>query len=122
MNRYTIEYTNSNRKKLNRQFKDVNHFIQEFEVDESMMKAFLKVAEDEKVEWNEEQFLHSENLIKYQVKGLIARNLWDMDAYYQVIVPIDETLQAAMKRMEYPDLFSDMAVPSILDHINIKGH
>ncbi len=115
LNRYTIEYTNNNRKKLNRQFKDVNHFIQEFEVDESMMKAFLKVAEDEKVEWNEEQFLHSENLIKYQVKGLIARNLWDMDAYYQVIVPIDETLQAAMKRMEYPDLFSDMSIPAVVE-------
>lgn len=108
LNRYTLEYTNSNRKKLNRQFSDVQAFIDGFEVDESMMKNFLKLAEKEKVEWNEEQFNKSESLIKYQIKGLIARNIWDMNAYYQVVVPIDETLQKALEVMKKEDIFSEL--------------
>lgn len=105
-NRYTLEYTNNNRKKLLKEFADIAAYKSGFDIDESMMKAFLKMAEEEAVEWNEEQFKLSEQTIRYQIKALVARNLWDMGAYYQVMTPIDETLQRALEILNKEDIFS----------------
>lgn len=105
-NRFTLEYTNNNRKKLLKEFTDIGVYKSGFDVDEGMMKAFLKMAEEEAVEWNEEQFKQSELTIRYQIKALVARNLWDMGAYYQVMTPIDETLQRALEILNKEDIFS----------------
>lgn len=95
-NRFTLEYSNRERNKLKRQYPLLEMYIRGFELDEKLMGDFLAMAADEKVEWNEQQFKLSEQMIKYQVKALIARNIWDMNAYWQVMAEIDETLIQAL--------------------------
>lgn len=100
-NRFTLEYSNRERNKLKRQYPLLEMYIQGFELDEKIMGDFLTMAADEKVDWNEQQFKLSEEMIKYQVKALIARNIWDMNAYWQVMAEIDDTLIQAL------DIFKD---------------
>lgn len=95
-NRFTLEYSNRERNKLKRQYPLLEMYIRGFELDEKLMGDFLAMAADEKVEWNEQQFKLSEQMIKYQLKALIARNIWDMNAYWQVMAEIDDTLIQAL--------------------------
>lgn len=99
LNRYTLEYTNENRKKMKKAFADVNAFINGFQVDGKMLADFESVAENEGVKWDSAAFERSKTLILYQIKGLIARNMWDLGAYYEVVAGFDETLQRAMAIM-----------------------
>ncbi len=43
------------------------------------------MADQEKIEFNEEQYNKALPLIKTQLKALIARDLWDMNEYFQVM-------------------------------------
>ena len=49
------------------------------------------------MEWNDEQFAHSEKFILLQMKALIARNVWDTQQYYQVMASVDPGIQKAME-------------------------
>jgi len=106
-NRYTLDYVNDNRKKLNKEYPEFNKFKQSFDVDDMMMKNFLELAGTEGVEFNETQYTSSEMFIRYQIKALIARNLWGMNQYYEVIAEIDDTLHKALEIINSEKMFSE---------------
>ena len=64
------------------------------------LKMFLDKAKDAKVEYDEEQYEECLNIFKTQLKATVARLIWGMNAYYQVIQELDETIQRAVKLME----------------------
>jgi carboxyl-terminal processing protease len=97
LNRFTLEYVMENRNEILAQYSDFDKFNKEFYVSESMIDDFKKFAEKEGVEWNDEQFERSEPLVKLQLKALIARNEWDMEDYYQVVLREDKVVKKAME-------------------------
>jgi carboxyl-terminal processing protease len=111
-NRYTLDYVNLNRASLINEYTDFNKFKHSFEVNDKMMKEFLNIAEAEDVIFNEQQYASSEEFIRYQVKALIARNLWGMNHYYEVISEIDDTLLKAIEIIKSEKMFSEAFVPS----------
>ena len=58
------------------------------------------LADKEKIEFNEEEYARSLPLIKTQLKALIARDLWDMSEYFQVMNTTDRTVQQALKVLD----------------------
>lgn len=111
-NRYTLDYVNLNRASLINEYTDFNKFKHSFEVNDKMMKEFLNIAEAEDVIFNEQQYASSEEFIRHQVKALIARNLWGMNHYYEVISEIDDTLLKAIEIIKSEKMFSEAFVPS----------
>ena len=79
------------------QYVDFDKFNAEFVVSDAMIEDFKKFAEKEGVTWNEKQFERSEPLIKLQLKALIARNEWNMENYYQVVLQLDKAINKAME-------------------------
>jgi carboxyl-terminal processing protease len=49
------------------------------------------------VDWDDEQFAHSEKFLLLQVKALIARNVWETQEYYRVMASIDTGIQKALE-------------------------
>jgi len=96
----SMQYTERNRRSLQRRFKTFDEFNAGFEVGPDLLKMFLDKANSEKVEYNEEQYQESLYIFKAQLKATVARLIWGMDAYYQVIQVLDETIQRALKYME----------------------
>lgn len=111
-NRYTLDFVNLNRTSLLNKYPQFSTFKQSFVVDEKMMKEFLKIAEAEGVAFNEQQFDSSEAFIRYQIKALIARNLWGMNQYYEVISEADDTLLKALEIIKSEKMFSEAFKPS----------
>lgn len=96
-NRFTVDYVMDHRKDLIEKYQNFDKFNEGFFVNEDMMQAFRKLSEEEGIEWNEEQFLRSESMIRLQIKALIARNEWDMEKYYQVIMKQDKMIEKAVE-------------------------
>ncbi|HMM10571.1 MAG TPA: S41 family peptidase [Bacteroidales bacterium] len=105
-NRFTLEYANRERNRLKKTYPRFEQFKTGFEVSDAMMNDFLAMARNEKVEWNEEQYKLSQSLIREQIKALIARNIWDMSAYWEITSQTDETVQKALEILRSENFFS----------------
>ena len=97
LNRFTTDYALQHRDEMLKQYPDFDDFNKTFQVDESLIDQLKKVAEDNKVDWDEEEFLRSEKYIRLQIKALIARGVWDSQQYYQVTLTEDPTIEKAIE-------------------------
>ena len=95
-NKYTVDYAMQHRDQLKAMYPDFSQYNRHFEVDSLMIKAVKAMAAQEKVDWNEEQYLCSEKYIKLQIKALIARNVWETQQYYEVTLTEDPTIRKAL--------------------------
>ena len=73
---------------------------------DAMQKAYLalvvsllkkELTDKEKIEFNEEQYNKALPLIKAQLKALIARDLWDMNEYFQVMNATNKSVERALE-------------------------
>ena len=97
LNRFTTDYGLKHRDKIKAQYGDFEQFNKNFVVSQDIIEGLRKAAEEAKVEWNEEQFQHSEKFILLQVKALIARNVWETQEYYRVMSSTDSGVQKALE-------------------------
>lgn len=97
-NTFTLEYLDAHRKALQTAYPNIQTFIDNFEVGEAMLSDFVKHGEDKKVPCDTVQLARSASLIRIQLKALVARDLFGMSAYFQVINPLeDDTYNQAMR-------------------------
>ncbi|WP_300693273.1 S41 family peptidase [uncultured Bacteroides sp.] len=93
----TTKYIENHRKELQEKYKKFEAFNSKFNIGEPILADIRAAAEKEKVEFNEEQYNKSLPLIKTQLKALIARDLWDMNEYYQVMNATNNSVQQALR-------------------------
>lgn len=100
MNNFGIEYTNRYRTELSQKYPDINNFIENFDVDATLFNELLDYAADNDLVADETDYADVADLMKNQLKALIARNLFDFAAYTQVIMQNDEALLKAISIIE----------------------
>ena len=96
----SLQYAERNRRQIQRRFKTFEEYNRGFEVGPDILKLFQDKATDAKVEFDEDQYKECLPIFRTQLKATIARLIWGMDSYYQVIQDLDETIQRAVKFME----------------------
>jgi carboxyl-terminal processing protease len=80
-----LRFVDNNRKELKRKYKDFETFQQQFEVPQQLVDAILKEGEKQKIKAKDDDELQRTLvMLKPQVKGLIARDLWDMSEFYAI--------------------------------------
>lgn len=117
INQYCLNYVDANRKALKRKYKTTDRYIAEFEVTPEIMQGLIDKATAEGVEFNEEQYNISRNLLMVIVKGLIANDIYDEKGIYNRIVnEINPIYKAALQLIndeaEYNRLLSGSNQPS----------
>ena len=98
INRVAMNYLDRNREKLTSLY-DKKHFSKyksEFYVEDDTMDELVELGKNDSIPFNEEEFRRSEQLMRLQIKALIARDLFDMSEYYQVINDINDSLIEAL--------------------------
>ena len=81
-----LKYIDINRKQLKKQFATFNDFNAHFEVPQSLIDDVVQAAEKDKIKPKDQQELQATlPQLRRQLKALIARDLWDMSEYFQVI-------------------------------------
>ena len=97
VNRIAMNYLDRHRSELNKQYPKFDRYKQQFQVTEEMMQELITLAENDKIKFDEAQYNRSKPLIMLQIKALIARDLYDMGEYFQVINDDNASLQEALR-------------------------
>ena len=96
----TLNYIEKNRKALTKSFRKFDDFNRKFEVSNELLDELRKEGEKSGVAFNETEYNTSLPRIKTQLKALIARDIWEMSEYYQVMNQTDNVVQQALKIIE----------------------
>lgn len=84
VNATVLKYMDKNRKSLTKRFKTLSDFKEGFVVDGELFKILQDEAVKAKVEYKEEEFEESKKMLGKVMKALIARDLWETSAYYEI--------------------------------------
>jgi carboxyl-terminal processing protease len=95
---------------LTEKYPTLESFKSGFSVDPAMIGDFKALADKDSIKFDEAGWKSSELLINTQIKALIARNLWDISAFYEVMAPIDEEFIKAVNVLEDKDIFRKLNV------------
>ncbi|MDR1331511.1 MAG: S41 family peptidase [Tannerella sp.] len=106
INQVAIDYLDRNRTALNKKYRDIGAFKKNFEVTAGTMQSLQELAAKEQIEFEAEQYAKSEPLMKLQIKALIARDLFDMSEYYQIINDENKSLREALRIINDPDEYN----------------
>jgi len=92
-----LKYVDAHRKALKQQYPDFATFLARYEVPQSLLDDIRKTAEKDKVKPKDEaEWKKSLSQLRLQLKALVARDLWDMSQYFQVVNEANPIVQKAI--------------------------
>ena len=92
-----MKFIEKNRKELQNKYKKFETFNDKFEISDEVLANMSSLADQEKIKFDEKQYQKSLPLIKTQLKALIARDLWDMNEYFQIMNTTNNSVLQALK-------------------------
>ena len=93
---YINKYVENNRKEIKKQYKNIETYIDKYEVDSLMLKDLIALADKDSIKYNEKQFNASKELIKQNMKAIIARDIFEDGAFYMVMNKRNDIVKAAL--------------------------
>ena len=112
INQYVLQYMDKNRKSLENKYlgkkkdKDFSYFKENFEIDEDFLTGLLAHAEKEKLKFNEEEYNRSLNHLKVNLKALVARDIFTVSEFYEIINETDKIFLEAVKVIQDEELYN----------------
>ena len=97
-----LKWVDAHRAEWLKRYKDFRHFDREFEITPAMLEELKALGKTLGAEYKEEEYQVALPLIKAQLKALIARDLWDMSEYFQVINRLSASMNKAVELLEKP--------------------
>ena len=93
-----MRYVDSHRKELKRKYKTFEDFKVNYAVSDDLLEKVFKEGEKKGVRpTNDEEKEKTKKYLGIVLKGLIARDLWDMSEYYSIV---NESSEIVMKGVE----------------------
>lgn len=94
----SLKYVDQHRKQLKKEYKTFEDFNARFEVPDAMLQEVYAEGEKAKVKLkDEEERKNSIPMLKMQLKALIARDIWDMTEYFQIMNEQNHIVQKAVE-------------------------
>lgn len=93
-----LKYMDKNRKKLTKSYPDFETFRNNFQIPENVIEDIFTEGEKQKITpANEEERAKTTDNIRFIMKALVARDLWDMSEYFSIIYENDEVVKKAIE-------------------------
>ncbi len=102
LNTFALNYVDANRARLLNEHKSIASFTTDFHITDEILLDLQEQATKEGIEPDADGLMRSKSLIDLRLKALIARDLWDTSAYWQVINagnPVDRSFQTALEAL-----------------------
>ena len=92
---FVNSYVENHRKEIKKQYKDIEKYIDGFEVDSVMLKDLVEIAQKDSIKYNDKQFNASKELIRTNIKAVIARDIYEDKAFYMVMNRKNDIVKSA---------------------------
>lgn len=97
----SLKYVDNNRKALKKQYRSFSTFLTGFDVPQALVDSVLADGKKQGVTPKDDDELRQTlPMLKTQLKALIARDLWDMSEYFQVVNEQNHIVQKAVEVLE----------------------
>jgi carboxyl-terminal processing protease len=97
----TLRYLDDKREEMKKKYPTFEEYNKKFKVDDELLARLHQYAERDSVKpKDKEEFEKSLPQISLQMKALLARDLWDMNEYFQIINQDDEIVKKAMELLK----------------------
>lgn len=102
----SLRYIDENRARLKEEFPTMEQFHKNFEIDDELLKRLREQGEADsvKLEGGEEEYQKSLPQIRRQLKALLARDLWDMSDYLEIMNEDDAIFNKALQLVQQRDM------------------
>jgi carboxyl-terminal processing protease len=109
-NTFVNEYLDKNRKDLHANYPNIRAFIRYFQIADDDYQLFLADAAKVKLKLSEQIMADKKTFVELQLKALIARDLFDQNAYFEVTASMDHGIQKALQMMQDKQTFEKMKI------------
>ncbi len=109
-NTFVNEYLDKNRRRLKDKYPNLQDFMKNFQIEEADFQQFLADAAKVKLKLNDRVVAEKKAFLELQMKALVARDLFDQNAYYAVTVQMDEEIHRALEMMKDNHVFEKMHI------------
>ena len=93
---FSLDYVDTRRDWLNNEYPSFQLFMDNFSISDSDIDSLISLGSQMGVEFVKEEYAVSEKQIKMILKGLVARDIWNMSEYYQVVNQDDIAIEKAL--------------------------
>lgn len=95
-----LKFMDRNRKSLTKKYRTFEQFKKEYEIPQSYIDSILKAAEKLDIKPKDDEELQKTLVsLKPQLKGLIARDIWTMSEYFEIINEDNDVIKAVKKHL-----------------------
>mgnify|MGYP000968923627 FL=1 len=94
---YTLDYIDKNREQIKSKYPQFKDFDTKFNVSDDIIAGIVENGVKEGIEKNAESLEFSRNDMKREVKALLARDLYERDAFYKVYLKDDKEILKALE-------------------------
>jgi len=97
LNHFMLSYIDEHRERLKEKYATFEDFDQHFNISETLFQELVAEAAEDSISFDAEEFAVSHDFLFLQMKALVARDLFDMSGYYQVM---NQRNQSVLKAVE----------------------
>lgn len=105
-----LDLMDAKREEFKQKYSDFNTFAAKFEVTDEMLEKIIDAGEKEGVKRDEKSIEFARPIMKRQMKALMARDLFSLSHYFQIMNADDEAIKKSMdvlsKRGSYEKILS----------------
>ena len=105
INNANLHYMDGHRKQLQKTYKDFKSFNAKFTMPEEVLDEVLEkaAAKDSLRARDDEELQKTKQNMRLILKGLVARDLWDLSEYFQIIYEEDPVVIKALEVLAAED-------------------
>lgn len=100
------------REKFKKKYPTFEKYMNEFEVEDAVIDEIVAKGEEEGIKKKEESIAFARPQMKQQIKGLIARDLFEVSRYYQIMNTDDKTILKAIEVIENTSIYNKLLAES----------
>ncbi len=105
LNSFVLEYVDKNRKSLKSTYTDFKKFSEKFEANDKILNELFAYGLESKIEATQDEMEKSKLDFALIIKALIARDLWEMSEYYQIVNVRDKGFNKAIEVLKHWDKY-----------------
>ena len=108
VNNFVMDYVDKNREKLTRQYPVFDQFEKKFQITDDIVESIVATAEKEGIERDQESINFTRDLMKKEIKALIARDIYTRDHFFKIYNQDDKALIKAIEVLKNQKLFKEL--------------
>ena len=96
----SLKYIDGNRKALKRKYADFADFDRSYEIPQSLLDGIVAEAAKQGVRpRDDDELARTVSALRFQLKALVARDLWDMNEYFRVFNEHSDIVREGLKEI-----------------------